>query len=378
LTLSGLAACDGDGARHHRWRVAIDTLSNGALLVVNYPPEERDSSDSWRVKEEIRIGGMGSTEPWSFADVRGLSVDEAGRFYVLDGVAGELRVFDPAGAYVGTIGQEEIGPLQTNGIALAPDGTIWIADVEAGRMLVFDTLGEMVATHHVPLAGAGSPWQGGFDEEGHLEDIALLPPESPDRTPTLRRFDEELRVVETYPLPRDEGTMFNFPQGATRVPFAGPLRWIVDPRGYVWFADTDLYRIYKRRFEGDTLQVIESWRDPLPVTEGERDSALARLRGFMDLVGEAYIEVERIPDTKPVLENIDLDSSGRLWVRVTSERPNTLFEVFDTTGVFMAAARADFRIPDWWHPIIRDSLIYALTQSDLGVPYVIRARIEKE
>lgn len=377
LGLSWLTACDRDDARRDGWRMAMDTLPNGALLVVNYPPEERDTSLYWRVEEEIRIGGIGSTEPWSFADVRGLSVDEAGRMYVLDGVAGELRVFDPVGAYLGTIGEEQIGPLQTNGIALAPDGRIWIADVEAGRMLVFDTLGEMVAMHRVPLAGAGSPWQGGFDDEGRLHDIALLPPESQNRTPTLRRFDEELQVAETYPLPRDEGTVFNFPHGATRIPFAGPLRWIVDPRGYVWFTDTDHYRIYQRRFEGDTVRVIESWVPPLPVSPGERDSALSRLQGFMELVGEAYIEMDRIPETKPVLENIDLDSRGRLWVRVTSERPNTLFEIFDTTGVFMAAVRADFRVPDWWHPIIRDSVIYALTLSDLGVPYVIRAGIRK-
>lgn len=377
LLAATLASCGGETPRRDGWRVAIDTLPSGAELVVNVPPERRDTSNFWLVEEELRIGGIGSSDPRTFAEVRGLAVDSVGRIYVLAGMAGEVRVFEPSGDYLGSIGGSVIESLQANGIALAPDGTIWVADSEAGRVFVFDSRGELKTTHRVPFPGDGGPWQGGFDGEGHLYDIALLPAGSPDRTATLRRFDEDLDVVQMYALPREQGELFHFPRGATRVPFTGELRWILDPRGYIWFTDTDRYRIYKRTFEGDTARVIGSWRDPIPVDPAERDSALDRLHRFSELVGEAYIDLDLIPETKPVLENIDLDSRGRLWVRVTDRRPNTIFEVFDSTGVFVATAAADFRVPEWWHPIIRDSAMYALTQDELGVPYVIRARIRE-
>jgi len=369
-------AC-GDPASRRDWRVGIDTLSNGAVLVVNFPPQRRDRAAAWRVEEELRIGGIGSSDPRVFVDVRGLAVDDGGRMFVLDAVAGAIRLLDRSGAHVRTLGEGEIGPLQANGMALAADGTLWVPDVEAGRMIVLDTLGAVVARHEMAFPGAGSQWQGGFDVEGHLYDVALLPPDSPDRRPVLRRFGPELELLATYPLPRPHDVLFHFPRGATRIPFAGELRWMVDPRGFVWLADTGEYRIYKRTLEGDTVLVLESWREPLPVAPEQRDSALAHLDEFMELVGDAYIDLSLIPETWPVIENIDLDSRGRLWVRVTDARPNTTFEIFETTGVYLASAIADFRVPEWRHVIVRDSSMYAVTHDDLGVPYVIRARISR-
>ena len=52
-----------------------------------------------------------------------------------------------------------------------------------------------------------------------------------------------------------------------------------------------------------------------------------------------------------------------------------MFDVFDPEGRFLGPARADFMVGS---PLVFvGEYLYAVTRDDLGVPYVVRARIAK-
>lgn len=75
----------------------MDTLPSGTIVVTNPSAGIRDSAGTWRVIEELRIGTADGTGPDLFGQVTALEMDPAGRIYVLEGQAQELRVFDRDG-----------------------------------------------------------------------------------------------------------------------------------------------------------------------------------------------------------------------------------------------------------------------------------------
>jgi len=103
----GLAACaENSGDAADSWDGTVDTLPNGAIEVHNPSHGIWDSATTWQVIEEVRIGSLEGTGPDLFGRISALEVDKTGRFYVFESQAQEIRVFEPSGEYVRTIGRE--------------------------------------------------------------------------------------------------------------------------------------------------------------------------------------------------------------------------------------------------------------------------------
>lgn len=305
-------------ARTAEWTGTIDTLPNGAVLVRNPATGIWDSASAWRVVEELRIGAAEGAGPEVFGRVDALAVDAYGRIYVLDQQAREIRVFDASGAYVRTIGRAGGGPGEfRQPIALTWDtaGRLWVVDPGNGRYVAFDTTGRPVATGRRPAGGLAVPWPGGFDSQGRLYEIELLPGDPP--RPVLLRLDEHFQPTDTLVVPRYEEETFHFRSGTSaywiRVPFTPRLHWLFDRRGFLWFGITDRYAIYQRRLEGDTLRTLAASLD-----------------------------------------------------------------VFDPEGRYLGQARSNVEIELIYPaPIFRGDHLYTVTRDTLDVPYVVRARIPR-
>src|SRR6266542_1092390 len=63
----------------------------------------------WRFVQELRIGSEGEG-PDGFSDIRGIVVDRKGNLWVLEFSTQDIRVFDPSGKYLRTIGRKGKGP----------------------------------------------------------------------------------------------------------------------------------------------------------------------------------------------------------------------------------------------------------------------------
>lgn len=417
-SLAGLPACTPSDAGTE-WRGTVDTLASGQVVVRN-PAEPMWSADeAWRVVEELRIGSVTAEGPDLFGRVRGLEVDALGRIYVLEEQAQELRVFDASGRHVRTIGRKGGGPgefARAVDLELGPHGHLWVADPSNGRVSVIDTAGILRRELRIPGGFVIIPWPGGFDRAGRY--YVPVPRQSDDGFGmALLRYGPDLAagagagrgsdpaggaeagtaaaeaataatgvasvVVDTLEVPEDPVERDRFELRSDRgvmmstVPFTPTFRWALSPEGRIWAMFTGEYRLLELSPAGDTLRTITRAFEPLPVTDQDVERAIADLAWFTEQGGK--VDRSRFPETKPATDSFFFDDQGNLWVFPVTPagRERTLVDVFDPRGRYLGRVDLPFRLRDVPAPLVRGGTLYGVTESELEVPFVVRARIEK-
>lgn len=382
LVAFGCSSANGGPA----WEGRIDTLPSGIVVVTNPATGVWDSASAWRVIEELRIGTLDGLGPDLFGQINALEVDAAGRIYVIEGQAQELRVFDADGRHVRTIGRKGGGPEEFNqpiGMAWAPDGTLWVVDPQNNRISVIDTAGTFVTSHYALGGFVYMPWPGGFDTGGTFYNYA------PDMSGggfrmLLVRYDSALNPIDSIRPPHYEGPENFFEllrdrgRMRTGVPFSPSLDWELTPQGDFWFAMTGPYELYHRAADGDTLRRVTRAFEPVSVTSEDVDSAVAGLEWFTSQGGK--VDRSRIPSVKPAIGGLIVADDGSLWIElVTRDRADRghEFDVFDPEGRFLGGVRFPFSLRMYPPPIVRNGFIYGVTEDELEVPFVVRARVLK-
>lgn len=369
------------------WAGTVDTLPSGTIVVANPARGTWDSTSAWRLVEDLRIGTAEGDGPDALTDVHDLAVDGAGRLYVLQRIAKSVHVFDSTGRFVRAIGRSGRGPGEfefPTGMALDAAGRLWVVDPQNGRFTAFDSAGRLLRAPRRELGGYSFTWDGMADAEGRLlEPISVHAPAG--RSTAYVRFDTsftrsdtllvsppvsaEETLAGTYVLRRGPETLFLF------VPFAPQDVSRLDPRGFVWTANTGAYRIVQRTLAGDTVRVITREASPLPVTREERAAAIMRLDS---LARGASYDAARIPTAHPILERLDVAPDGTLWVTLAAreDAPERLLDVFDPAGRYLGQLRvpAGLRGP---MRITADAL-HAVVHDELDVPSVVRLRIVRD
>jgi hypothetical protein len=380
-----VAACGGCD-RGTAGTVTIDTLPNGTVIVRNDGAGVWDSSSVWRLVEDLRIGNAAGEGPAGFTDVSGLAVDGAGRAYVLVRDAQEIRVFDSTGAFVRRIGRKGQGPGEmqnATGLGWDRAGRLWVADPANGGYSVFDTTGRFIARRSRPSSFYMAPWTGAFLATGDLLDVVGRPGALPPSL-ALVRYDSALVAQDTLRLPDIDAPQFTLTSGgrmfmSAAVPYAPTLAWRIDPRGFVWLGVTAPYRLYQQRLTGDTVRIVERAYEPVSVSSAERSKAIEGLAWFTKQGG--VIDESRIPAEKPAFDRFYVDDRGGLWVvpevLAQDAAGGTPFDVFDGEGRYLGQLRAPWEVSGSLRPVFRGTRVHAVTTDADGVPYVVRARIER-
>lgn len=391
---AGLAACEA-GAPEVAGPV-VDTLPNGAVRVANPADGLWAEGEAWVLVEDLRLGSLEGEGPEVFGQIADLEVDRAGRIYVLDRQAFEVRIFGPDGSHLATFGRQGEGPgelKQPQGLELGPAGRVWIVDVGNQRYAVIDSAGGLVEERRRFTGGFVFPWPGTVLVDGRVIDVDFAFEDgTPTRTYTLWSPGGEL--LDTVPVPADEGATFTHTSENSRtsvsVPFAPQLERTWDPGGGMWFGLPDRYRVVRTDLEGDTTRVVERAWDPVPVTAAELEEALGNLEWFREQGGA--VDRSRIPDHHPAYHELHADRSGHLWVVPVvpwaEEGPEGddedadeipawvrpgVFDVFDPDGRYLGRVSTDVRLA---RPVITGTHLVAVTLDELGVSYVVRFRIE--
>lgn len=390
FVLVSMMGCGGNEASPREWSGSVDTLAGGAIVVSNPAVGTWSDPGAWTLDEELRMGSAEGTGPATFNEVTALAVDAAGRIYVLDGRADEVRVFGPDGVHVRTLGRSGAGPgeLATPfGLAIGHDGSLWVADARNARYTVFDSSGALVATHPRPFSYFRMPWPGGLDSAGRVIDAAMLS-EGDLLKPVeiLVRLSETFQARDTIRLPRytqpermtvrgaNGGLVMSFPD-----PYAPELVWRFDPRGALWSAVSARYEVVHQTLHGDTVRIIRRDAPAVPVSASERESRLAAIRERVASAGPgATLDRQpRVPDSKPALETFYVDSEGFLWVEPSRPvgQPQR-FDVFDAEGRFLGMVEPATEIAKYPLPVFRGDAMYGVVRDTLDVPYVVRLRIQ--
>jgi hypothetical protein len=337
--------------------------------------------------ELARIGSADARGPAMFVNVVDLALDPLGRLWVADGQLQEIRVFGADGAYVRTIGRKGGGPAEFGGISgmdWAPDGRLWVLDGGNARWAVYDTAGALITTQPRTSAITVTPWPGRFDAEGRLYDVGVIPDRDGSLEHVLIRYTTTMVPADTFRLPHFQEENFEVKRGTqthrvvttANVPFTGMQIWEVDPRGHVWIAVTDRYRLERRAFSGPTELVVERKSRPLRVSRADRDRIVKSYAWFEREGGR--VDPSRIPDTYPALNSFFFDDSAHLWVQPAFRPgPASPLDVFDAAGKYLGRVEGPRRLLARPAPPVRGDLMAALTRDEDDVPIVVLMRLEK-
>ena len=273
VVLSLCSACDALSRDYDVW---VDTLSTGLVRVYNQDLLRSSREPDFVLVEDLRLGrasGLGRTPdgatsdgPEDFGRIVGLAVDGHGRIYVADQTRHEIRVFDPAGSLLRTVGRHGVGPgefQELGGVVWHPSGVLLAMDVGTRKVTVFDSLGAVlsVAGHHDQADSLEAPWRIETDTLGFLHE---RDPDSPSWAGSVFKHrivdDFTLATVDTIALP-ERGPRFD------SIPTNWRPLWAVDPDGSVWHGNTNRFRFFKVTDRSDTTLAVEL-RRPTPRLEG--------------------------------------------------------------------------------------------------------------
>lgn len=404
VVLALLTACGVDGGA--RWAGTVDTLPNGGVRVTNPAQGLWDQGRPWQLVPALVVGAEDGPEETVFGAISGLEVDAAGRLFVLDRQANELRIFAPDGAHLRTVGRAGNGPGEyrnANGLRWLTPDTLVVVDQRANRYTILSTEGQYVRT--VPrrlgfygwiLAGgidSGTIYERWFIDADGSEQLALLAvPLREHGVPTETTGDTAvesgvpiIRAPDTVPLPPMSGPLFGtFSVQTDRggmsmsVPFApGPV-FHLDGRGSVWHGHGGEFRILRTAFAGDTLAEILLDAQPAPVTAAELEEweAGQSVQRFKEMGGR--LNLDRIPKVKPFFDALYLDPDGSLWVSVPTGAGEAVFRVFDPEGRYLGSLRATGLERDPYVPIVvRGGRLYLVGRDELDVQRVYVFDIER-
>lgn len=381
-----LAACGSDAGTG--WSGTMDTLPSGEVVVRNTADPLWTPETTWRVVEELRIGEAMSEGPDLFGAIFSFDVDAWGRVFVLDDHAQEVRIFDSDGAFVRTVGRKGEGPgefTQAGSVDLSRNGEIWVMGMSLGRVSIFDTTGTYLRGERTNTGGRiMKPYPGGFDPMGRYNVVTL-----PGVMREMARFDQSFNPIDTISLPESpvEAEYFEvvnedgFATMSVAVPFQGFMTWRFSPAGTVWTLLTGRYELTETTVGGEVLRRVAKDHEPIPVTNEERERAIENLEWFTDQGGR--IDRSKFPESKPSTASFFIDDEGNLWVErqvaaADADDAGRIFDLFDREGRFLGTVRLPFSLA--WsrpRPVVRDGVLWGVTRDEVGVAYVVRARIEK-
>lgn len=372
LLLLGLTA-SGTSARVSSVQgVQVDTLPGGRIVISNPDPPAVAPGRVPSLEEELRIGSL--DDPCSaFGDAFSLTVDSAGRIYVADAQADDIRVFSPEGECLRVFGGAGGGPgefAMLAGIVWQEPDLLWSMDASHNRLTVFDSGGEFLATHQLgPSRGASLPWPLWSDARGNLHVY----------NHGERRIDTyaggagpALTVAGTFPIPQMEVESYSrtYEAGRSRfqaespIPHSPSTEFTVDREGEVWLANEATFDLHEVSYSGDTLRTVRLLR-PAPRLEGrERDS----------LVAATGLDERRLPDHKTVLEDVNVGADGWIWVTADAGAIEA-WDVFDADGVYQGVVVPPVPIEPRPFPVFGNGTITGVTKGAMDVEYVVRLRV---
>ncbi|WP_420464030.1 hypothetical protein [Candidatus Palauibacter sp.] len=322
---------------------------------------------------DLAIGVMDGAQEYLFENVRALTRDAAGRIYVGDGGARDVRVYGPEGRYLFHVTGPGEGPGELRwdvcGLTFEGEGLLWVDawnsyevfgvtgdDAEHVRQVLPPHLVQRVGEVTVNRATlCEKPMFTGptgltfatdyfyLDDEGEIDAERLL---------VSVASDGEIRNRVTIPE-RDLGDT-SWPVAVWRHPNRGREEMPVAPPFYnrnilVHAPDARSAHLYTREYlvqlfdaNGEVRREIR--RDiagPL-VTEAEARRERERLDARRGSFGDMLIEFPSIemPERKPPVGDMWYDEDGRLWVRLAWAEADEVLRahVYDPEGEILFTA----------------------------------------
>ncbi|WP_419162993.1 6-bladed beta-propeller [Candidatus Palauibacter sp.] len=384
--------------------VVTDTIGN--TIVVRTVSGSQWGADATLVPE-LSIGEMDGPDEYLFGSIASVAVDDDRNVYVFDQQAQNVRIYDPEGGYMRTLGGPGQGPgelQQPEAMAVLPDGRVVVRDPGNTRLQVYGP-GEESSEQWPYIPAFYSNYRLWTDNQGRTY-VAARDLSRPGVSfgDLLAVFDSDGTPGDTVAPPYAEfeaETVTEERDGARvtyGVPFAPSAIWAVHPSGHFVSGISSDYRIDLELPEG--VLRIERAVEPVRVFPREADHERARTeRGIgMTFPGWTW-DRPSIPDTKPPFTGLYTGRDGRIWVRVSTEaqevenedhdpdnpfstpvewRSPLRFDVFEANGAYLGAVNPPEDFYANPSPVFEGDYVWAVSGDDLGIQSVVRYRITLE
>lgn len=360
-----LFGCGSDGpAAESEW-----TIQEGALTLT----------------ETLRAG---DDEPYFFGEIGDVTAQSDGRIYVADDDAAHVKVLAPNGTLQDTIGRKGEGPGEFQDpeqLVLARGDSLYVVDENQSELSVFapnHTFAYRMSLRFLPrkrvllLPEKVLPRQ---SSPGYVIRYSVpFMPGNDEQTEDKTRTQEAVRTVSADGTAGD--TLLTVPteqehveQGrdyvrVRQIPYGRGPFVTMGPESHLHYAWSDSLGVRTYEMDGTLQRTVDIPFEPVPVTETDREQALA------DYSKKRRAAVEdEIPTTKPAFDQFLVDDEGHYWFgRPTANPDSTNWWVADPEQkrVVTTTLPSDVRLHK-----VTNGRAYGQTTTENGAPALVRYRI---
>ena len=368
--------------------------SAGIAVVVNPPQGLWSPSAAWYVEEDLAIGVASGDPEVEFGNITGLDVDSKGSIYILDFLAGHVRVLDSLGTPRARLGRLGAGPGELgqgrNSVVAGRADTIFAP--LADRINIYLASGETAGELPFRAGNAATlSWQA-------LPDGGFVYRYFSGKRDGLLRYSRAGSKPDTIHL--FEYPPVQMPQlGLTNLrveldPFPARPVWCELQDGRIAAATTDRYRIEILRPDGTVDRIVTHSSGRLPIDAAARQRIEALWTDLQTARGITNSPVVlTIPDSFPAFATFGSGPDNTLWVQRLAapddmvpeglapaqiqnyERLGSLtWDVFDGEGRYLGPVRVPYPIR-----LLRTfgDHIVGVTRGQFDEDRVVRLRVHK-
>ncbi len=335
------------------------------------------------LEEELSIGGEDDQGNIILFETGSVIVDEGGDMYIVDRQDAQIKVFDPEGNFIRSIGRKGEGPGEFQVVAyvmFVPDDRLLVMDFMARRTSLLERSGDFISSHQwtksfsQPVLTTDSSYfvRERVTEEGAdaLSERRLVMDELDFEGNEIRSFGDytppEMRML------RQGNIMFGM-----SVPHSPQSIFTGDMANQCFYhCLNDTYLIEVSNTEGNVFRKIDRPYDPLPYTSKDKEEVLARFRERGNPEQMKLVEGMDFPAVKNVMERMTTDDEGNLWVATHEIREEgdveaRAYDIFDRDGTY------DMRLWLEKRPsaFMRGKMYVHYTDPDTGYTFIKRFRM---
>jgi hypothetical protein len=344
LLLSILFSCEKESKSYAQIEV-IDGVE-----YVHNPSTPRFPKKTVRFEEELSIGGEDEQGKVILYNAWDFTVDAHENIYISEGQS--IKVFDPQGKYLHSIGRKGQGPGEFQWIAdfsFLPNGRLLAMDFRSQRTSIFDPSGEFFESHQwiqnlyldqILLASNHSLILAVMDFGGPSQKRNIVVNEYDFKGKLVLSLGE---FVAQQRKAYDDGEI-NYSVPIPHSPVSLLTGDLSHNRIYHCLNNKYLLEVYDRT--GKIIRKIDRPYSPVPFTNEDKANYIAqfenhRISGMKKLAREVDF-----PNLKSVASRLISDDQGNLWIKTyeqeaTNEKVRIAYDIFNKEGLYDARVWCD-------------------------------------
>jgi len=336
----------------------VETI-DGVTFVHNpatpqHPKRTLALEEDFTFKEKDEMGEIRIFKPGRF------TVDAQDNVYIQDESDMAIKVFDPQGKYLRTIGRKGNGPGEFENIGyliVLPDGRLMVTDYGNRRTSFLDTEGKYLSSFQ---------WRRSMGQVYLASDTSITLSEyvySEEKSElwikTVDQSGEEVINFGQFTQAESKTLRQGNMMMGTTVPWSPSSVFAGDQkRQWLYHCLNIKYVIEAYDSRGKLILKIDRPYEPVPVTDEDIDKIKSEYADRPDSPFAKLIKEMEIPKVKTVTERMLVDSEGNLWVETNEEKkkreggekekkpeenPVRAYDIFSPDGVYETRVWTDIR-----------------------------------